>query len=143
MQGDIFGPPPLKRVCGNDGTVFIDLDRKIFCCLNHYEVRWTVEETDDFTKEAVESGYYDKFLSFDQALDITNTIKHEIEEERQTSQNKRNNEHQDNQDDDDDKADDDDKKDDDITLVDRYQAKLHILLSNKKLNQESMQIKGT
>ena len=70
------------NICGPDGTVFIDLDRKVFCCLDKF-----VESVlDDLSYDIPMCiyGYYHQFYTFTYALI---TIAKIVDNQTQTNKN--------------------------------------------------------
>ena len=64
------------NLCGPDGTVFIDLDRKVFCALDYFE--WYSEESKAavYLTDGIEGCYY-KFYTFSDALTIAKLVENQ------------------------------------------------------------------
>lgn len=63
-------------LCGPDGTVFIDLDRKVFCALDYFELP---SESDELIFGNSIEGCYYQFYTFSDALKISNIVDNETE----------------------------------------------------------------
>ena len=65
-------------LCAPDGTVFIDLNRKVFCCLQFFELSFRNPETGQWYQDTVDGRYY-QFFEFNDVLTIAKIVANEID----------------------------------------------------------------